>query len=56
MLITNVINFFCFENNRDLIKITAQYVSRNGPNFHMALLHKEAKNPQVCNFFYLKLV
>jgi len=35
----------------DIVKLTAQFVARNGPNFHQGLLQREARNPQ---FDFLK--
>jgi splicing factor 3A subunit 1 len=48
----------------DIIKLTAQYVARNGRSFQMGLMNREARNPQFAflqpghpyNPFYNKLV
>jgi len=38
-------------NNSDMIKLTAQFVARNGQHFQMGLLNREQKNSQ---FDFLK--
>jgi splicing factor 3A subunit 1 len=40
--------FFC---KRDIIKLTAQFVSKNGHQFQIGLMNREHKNPQ---FDFLK--